>query len=170
MREPRLYLFIGYPGAGKTTIAQIIARATGAEHLWADFERHIMFTDPTHSHAESVALYEALNKRAEELLAEGKGVVFDTNFNFYEDRQKLRAVADKQHAQTIIIWVTTPKDVAERRAIHAEVTRNGYDFVMSKQQFEDIVAKLEPPTKSEKVIKIDGTKLDEQELMRLLSL
>ncbi len=170
MSKPQLYLFVGHPGAGKTTIAQIIQQKTGAVHLWADVERHRMFDQPTHSLQESQRLYEHLNDTAEQLLASGKSVVFDTNFNFYEDRQKLRDIADRQGAETIIIWVTTPLEVAKSRAVHAQVIRNGYAVIMSEGQFDAIAAKLEPPTEAEKVIKIDGTKLDQEELLRLLSL
>lgn len=169
MQKPTLFLFIGYPGAGKTTIAQALQRATGAVHIWADDERHKLFSSPTHSHDESTALYEQLNQRAEDLLKAGESVIFDTNFNYRNDRQKLREIAADQGAETIIIWVTTPRDIAKNRAVHGDLARNGYEVLMNEQQFEDIVCKLEPPDESEKVIKIDGSKFDETELMRQLS-
>jgi len=96
MAKPKLYLLIGYPGAGKTTISKLIASTTGATHLWADVERHKLFGKPTHSQAESLKLYDYLNQEAEKLLAAGHSVVFDTNFNFHDDRQKLREIAGRQ--------------------------------------------------------------------------
>lgn len=162
MEKPTLYLFIGYPGAGKTTTAEIIAEKTGAEHLWADAERHRMFPNPTHSLEESNELYDRLNSQAEDLLKEGKSVIFDTNFNFYGDRQKLRDIADAVGAETVVVWVTTPKEVSRRRSVGSHMERNGYPMTMSEEQFNAIVDKLEPPTKDEKIIKIDGTKLDRQ--------
>jgi predicted kinase len=170
MTKPTLYLFIGYPGAGKTFIAQIIARHTGATHLWADAERHKLFDNPTHTLEESNELYDKLNAAAAYLLANGKSVVFDTNFNFLADREKLREIATDQGAQTIVIWVTTPVELAKKRAVHGDTTRNGYDMNMSAEQFDAIVEKLEPPTKDEHFIKIDGTKLDDVTVTRLLSL
>lgn len=167
--KPTLYLFIGYPGAGKTTVASMIAGATGAVHLWADFERHKLFKVPTHSLHESLTLYDKLNHRADELLAAGYSVVFDTNFNFYDDRQKLRHIAAKHGADTVVIWITLPEAIAKERAVFAAAKRNGYDAEMSEKQFNAIIDKLEPPEKDEKVIKIDGTKLDRQEVMSLLS-
>lgn len=168
MDKPRLYLFIGYPGAGKTTAAKLIAKKTGAKHLWADFERHKLSPKPSHSLEESQQLYEQLNQAAEYLLAQGKSVIFDTNFNFYADRQKLREIATRQGAETIIIWINTPVTVARERAVEHPESRNGYPMNMTNEQFQAIVAKLEPPRKDEKVIKIDGTKLDEQHLSTLL--
>ena len=167
MSKRKLYLFVGYPGAGKTTIAQAIAKQTGAKHLWADVERHKLFPKPTHSIEESTALYRQLNDATDYLLQQGRSVVFDTNFNYAADRQKLRDIADKHGAETIIVWVDTPLDIAKQRAVHSQVARNGYDFVMSESQFDDIARKLEPPTESEKVLKIDGTNFDESSLAAL---
>ncbi len=170
MSKPTLYLFIGYPGAGKTKIAQIIAEETGAKHLWADLERHRLFPKPTHSRQESTELYEQLNQAAEYLLAQDKSVVFDTNFNFYNDRQKLRNIAARRGAETVIIWVNTPVDVARDRAVCSNKMRNGYPMNMSDAEFTAIVSKLQPPRKDEKIIKIDGTKIDRAGVMALLSL
>ena len=33
MQKPTLFMMFGYPGAGKTTTAEIINELTGAEHL-----------------------------------------------------------------------------------------------------------------------------------------
>ncbi len=170
MARPTLYLFIGYPGAGKTTVAKAIAEATGAHHLWADRERLKLFTKPTHSEDESLELYKQMNNAAEYLLAQDKSVIFDTNFNHRKDRNHLREIALRHEAEAVIIWVTTPKSLAKQRAVHDNNLRNGYEMVMTDQEFEAIAAKLEPPTKDEKVIKIDGTKLDTEQLKQLLSL
>lgn len=156
MSKPVLYLMVGYPGAGKTTVAQLIAQRTGATHIWADLERHRMFDNPTHGQTESQELYEELNQRAEELLAAGRSVVFDTSFNHRRDRDLLRQLAAKHGAETVVVWLTTSAEVARDRATHSQVVRNGYDFNMSGQEFDRIVSHLEPPAKDEKIIKLDG--------------
>lgn len=169
MGRPVLYLLIGYPGAGKTTVARIIHEATGAVHLWSDVERHKMFGHPTHSEEESLRLYDELNARTEKLLAEGRSVVFDTNFNFHEDRRKLREIATRQGAETVAIWVTVPEQMARHRAVDRGQKRNGYHTRMTDEEFDRIIAKLEAPTKDEKTIKLDGAKLDRQNILKLLS-
>ena len=168
MSKPQLYLMVGYPGAGKTTAARWITEATGAVHLWADVERHKMFDNPCHTEAESRQLYDHLNQKAEELLATGKSVIFDTNFNYYRDRQLLRDIAARNDAEATVVWVATPADIARERAVHANVVRNGYDFAMTPDQFQAIAGNLEPPRENEKTIKIDGTKLDRDALLRLI--
>lgn len=170
MARPKLYYFIGYPGAGKTTVARFIVNATGAAHLWADVERHRLFGRPSHSETESLQLYDRLNRQAEQLLASGRSVVYDTNFNFYTDRQKMRDIAAQQGAEAVLIWVMAPIAAAKKRAVHAPEVRNGYEFSMNDTQFDAIAAKLEPPRKDEKFIKINGLKLDKQEVLKLLNL
>ena len=165
--KPKLYLLIGYPGAGKTTVSKLIAKTTGAVHLWADRERQAMFGQPTHSQQESMQLYDTLNEHAEKLLAAGQSVVFDTNFNFYADRQKLREIAEQQGAETVVVWITLPVEAAKSRAVHTTDSRNGYQVSMSEAQFDTIVSKLEPPHEDEKIIKVDGTKLDRETLIPL---
>jgi predicted kinase len=160
MSKPTLYIFIGYPGAGKTTAAQVIAEATGAVHLWADDERHKLFPNPTHSQQESHELYRRLNKKAEELLNSGQSVLYDTNFNFKADRQLMHDMAERHGAQTLILWLDTAVQVARDRAVGEHTLRNNYTNTMSNEQFETIVSKLEPPEENEKVLKIDDNKLN----------
>lgn len=163
----RLYLMLGYPGAGKTTVAQLIAERTGAVHLWSDLERHKMFDDPSHDEAESRQLYEQLNQRTEDLLADGKSVVFDTSFNYRRDRDLLRKIAARHGAEAVVVWLTTAPATAKDRAVHANVVRNGYDFNMTGTEFDRIAEHLEPPTEDEKVIKIDGTQSNRDSIRRL---
>ncbi|MFI5270904.1 MAG: AAA family ATPase [Candidatus Saccharimonadales bacterium] len=170
MATPTLYLFVGVPGAGKTTTAEIISEKTGAIHLWADAERHKLFANPNHSLEESEELYANLNNRTEQMLSNGESVVFDTNFNFYSDRQKLRDIASKYNAKTVLIWITTPLDIARKRAVGTHHYRNGYMNVMSEEQFDAIAAKLENPKDEEQPIQIDGSDVKKSDIIRILNI
>lgn len=172
MKQPTLFLMLGYPGAGKTTASKIIHRLTGAEHLWADHERNQMFTNPTHTHQEHVKLYSVLNKRAEAMLRSGKSVIFDTNFNFYKDRENLRRIAKDAGAKVILVWVATPKEIARERATahslegeHHRVWGN-----MSVEAFERIAGNLQPARDDEQPVKLDGIDMTDEVVAQKLQL
>ncbi|MDB5181447.1 MAG: uncharacterized protein JWP13_210 [Candidatus Saccharibacteria bacterium] len=160
MQRATLYLMVGYPGSGKTTTSRIIRDLTGAQHIWADHVRKAMFGTPTHSHEESRQLYDRLNKEADQLIAEGKSVVYDTNFNFYKDRQLMRDMAQRYDAEVKLVWVQTPKEVAFERAsidTHKQATRVLGD--MPKEEFDRMIHNLEPPAPEEEPIVLDGTQI-----------
>jgi predicted kinase len=166
-----LYLFVGYPGSGKTTVAQFICETTGAEHIWADRERHALFPSPTHSQEESQQLYGRLNELTAAWLKEGQSVVFDTNFNFRKDRDNLRDIAEHAGADVKLIWMTTEKAVAKDRALHDHhAERNGYDTSMDEATFERIAGHLEPPTDDEQPIRLNGVGLDRETALRAVGL
>jgi predicted kinase len=160
MLQPTLFLMVGYPGAGKTTAAKLIHELTGSEHLWADHERNHRFPNPTHSHEENLELYAQLNKETRQLLHDGKSVIFDTNFNFYKDRKKLRILAAKENARTVVVWITTPKDLSRDRATtrgHGQPTRIWGN--MPVERFEHISGHLQPPESGELTVQLDGSTL-----------
>ena len=171
MSQPTVYLFVGAPGAGKTTVANLIQETTGAVHLWADQERQAMFDQVTHSKQESDKLYDSLNHRTETLLAEGKSVVFDTNFNYRKDRDYMRTLAARYAAKTVIIWMQTPIAIARERALHEHHSdRNGYDTTMTEAEFNRLTDHLEAPDVNEDFITIDGSDIDESAVKRQLGI
>lgn len=158
--SPIVYLMLGYPGAGKTTAALAIHELTGAVHLWADHIRRERFNKPTYTREENLELYTHLNELTAELLSAGNSVIFDTNFNFFKDRERLRQIANEHQAKAVIIWVTTAKDVAKHRATrnaHQQNTRVLGD--MPEEDFERMSGNLQTPRADEDVIEIDGTKI-----------
>lgn len=168
--QPTLYLFVGFPGAGKSHVARLIAERTGAVHLWADIVRQRMFEKPCHSHTESKQLYDRLNAETRELLINGTSVIFDTNFNYYDDRRLLRSIAEDTNARTVLIWVTTPKLVAHSRAVHAPETRNGYTVNITAGDFKRMVGNLQAPHADEQAVKIDGTDLRPEDVYQALNI
>lgn len=168
MTKPVLYLMVGYPGAGKTSVANIIADSTGAVHIWADKERHDLF-GAVYNREQSEELYEHLNERTNQLLRAGQDVIFDTNFNYYKDREHLRQIAENADAIPVLIWLKTPLEVAYRRAI-AEPDGKRLFVTMSHDDFERVASHLEPPRPEERAIEIDNTQLDPADIKRQLGI
>ncbi|HVS58573.1 MAG TPA: ATP-binding protein [Candidatus Saccharimonadales bacterium] len=155
MSKATLYLMVGYPGSGKTTTAKIIHELTGAEHVWADKERHERFGE-VYRQADSDELYRILNDRTAQLLQAGKSVVFDTNFNYRKDRDSLRQIATEAGATPVVLWLQTPKETAFHRAVTQ--TNGQRMFVsMTHDDFERVASHLEAPGADEHPIVLDGT-------------
>ena len=129
-----------------------------------------MFGSPTHTQDESRHLYDQLNSETDRLLGAGMSIIFDTNFNFHSDREHLRSIARKHGADTTVVWITTPKEVAKQRAVHDQNLRNGYEFPLSEEDFERMAGNLEPPSEDENFVKIDGAEIDSQTVKQLLKL
>ncbi len=171
MQRATLYILVGYPGSGKTTASLIIRELTGAEHLWADFERKRMFARPSHSQAESRELYDRLNQRVEQLLESGQSVVFDTNFNFYKDRQLMRDIAKRRQADCKLLWIQTDPELAYKRAsqdIDKQPTRILGE--MPRASFQRITNHLQAPTEEERPIILDGTRITHEYIADKLGL
>ena len=163
MSKNYLFLMVGIPGAGKTTAAKIITAQTHAVHIWADHERRLIHKQPSYSTEENNELYVRLNSLADDLLSQGKSVVYDTAFNHRSDRRKLQTIASKHDARVVIIWVKAPKTLAKDRAQNTHnhaATRVLGD--MSDEHFDHLSEKLEPPTADEYTIELDGTKLSQE--------
>lgn len=158
--QPTLYLMLGYPGAGKTATAKVLRKLTGAQHIWADHERRKKLDPPSYSESENEALYQSLNKQAIDLLSSGTSVVYDTAFNHYSDRQKLRTLAKQAGATTKLLWLQVPKETARVRAVEAkEPSHNRRLGNMSHEDFERLSTKLELPHDDEEPVCLDGTKI-----------
>lgn len=153
---------LGYPGAGKTTTSKAIEELTGAVHLWADHIRREMFghPNPDYSADENAKVYHHLNELAAQLLREGKSVIYDTNFNYYDDRQKMRQIAQAANARTVLVWVQTDRSLAKMRATqNAHLQSHRVIGNMPEATFERMAGNLREPLADEEYIVIDGSRV-----------
>ncbi len=156
-QRPTLYLMLGYPGAGKTTIARIIADTTGAVRLSSDQFRVTHFKNPTFSQDEHDAVYSGLNKETQQLLQKGKSVVYDANLNRYIHRKEKYDIAHKLGVNVQLIWINTPKHIAKQRATQDGENDPHRPFGNLKTDvFNRLSDELEPPRSEEPCLSIVG--------------
>lgn len=168
MSQQILYLMLGYPGSGKTTTANIIQHLTGAVHLSSDTLRLELFPQPSYSQAEHDAVYKELDKRAEELLQNGKNVIYDANLNRYVHRVEKYALCQRTGARPLLVWIRVPRDTARSRAVlrgHRHLVPKDETF---ESMFDRVANAIEQPQAHEKVITLDGNVLNEKTIAEAL--
>jgi predicted kinase len=145
--RPVLFYTVGYPGAGKTTLAQSLSQVLGGEHLRGDKIGLELFRFPTYSPDERRAVYAEMQRRAAQALRAGRPVLYDAATNTYAQRQAVAASAHACHSPAIGIWVQTPTAVAKKRAgsvrdggVVGQVVR-----VIPPHIFDQYVAAFEAP-------------------------
>lgn len=166
-----LYMMLGYPGAGKTTIAAVIQRLTGATHLNSDVIRLELFPQPDFTQAEHDKLYQEINRRTAELLTAGKDVIYDANLNRKMHRQEKYDLCRQIGARPLLIWVQIAKPTAKQRRIddtasHKLVPRHEDPATM----FDRLVDVFEEPDADEPYVVLDGTNPDESTIKAMLAL
>lgn len=165
-----LYLMMGYPGAGKTTAAKVIHELTGAEHVSSDTMRLKMFPQPTFNQIEHDQLYRKLDKEVEQLLTEGRDVIYDANLNRYRHRQEKYDICQRTKATHKLIWIQTPKELAKSRATHQSRAHLVPHNESPATMFERIARVIEDPHHSEPYIIIDGTQISPEYIASKLGL
>lgn len=161
---------LGYPGAGKTTTAQVIHELTGAEHLSSDKLRLELFPQPSFSPEEHDALYKTLDERTEALLSQEKDVIYDANLNRYEHRKDKYTICQRTGARPELIWVQTPKEIARQRATDPARQQLVPLGETLPQMFDRIAGIIEEPIADEPYIIVDGTKVTAEYITNKLDL
>lgn len=165
----RLYLMLGYPGAGKTTTAELLSEVTGAVSLSSDTFRFKMFEQPTFSQAEHNTLYRTLDYMTELLLSQGVSVVYDANLNRYQHRKDKYDICKRVGATPVLLWLQTPRELSKERAVHEDRSHFAPQDESLENMFERIVDVFEGPREGEVPISLDGTHVTKDSLRELLA-
>ena len=110
-----LVLVCGLPGAGKSTLAKAIAEKRGAAYISSDAVRREALDERTYSPEEKFRVYDAMLRKAEAELKEGRGVVLDATFYRRELRGKAREAAERAGAGFRIIECTAEENLLKER-------------------------------------------------------
>lgn len=164
-----LYMMFGYPGAGKTTTARIIAELTGAIRLSSDQYRAEKYATPSFTPEEHDEVYNDLNVKCQELLSQGIDVIYDANLNRLIHRQEKYDICNRTGSQAKLIWVQTPKDIAKTRATENGETDPHRPFGnLDANVFDRLTREIEIPSDDEPFIIVDGTKITPEYIHNLL--
>jgi predicted kinase len=114
---PALVTLTGLPGTGKSFFAARLREALGgrAVALESDALRKALVARPTYSLPESARLFGACHALIEELLGEGRVVVFDATNLFASGRRVLEEIAARQRARYLLVRLFAPREVALER-------------------------------------------------------
>lgn len=85
--QTNLCMMFGYLGAGKTTATRIIHEFTGAVCFSSDQYRANKYVNPTFFSQQHAEVCSDLDSLCQQLLTQGKGVIYNTNLNRQVHRQ-----------------------------------------------------------------------------------
>jgi predicted kinase len=112
---PTLLLTTGLPGTGKTTFARALAERIGAAHLNTDILRAEMGLQGQYDQAAKSKVYQALEQRTAQLLAQGRTVVVDGTFYLRKLRQAYQALAEERGCPIHWFVLEAPEEAVKQR-------------------------------------------------------
>lgn len=180
-REPRLILMHGFTGAGKSTLARILAGVLPAEVIDSDSTRKRLagvsptdrdrsaFGEGIYSTGMTEKVYRELLDRAEGLLAHGRTVVLDATYTRRADRQQAADLARRFNARYAIVQCQVTDDVARSRLLNraddpASVSDGRWEIYLAQRDSADPLDATEEPV----ACRIDTTQPLDTQMERFL--
>lgn len=108
---PVLVAVCGYPGVGKSTVAETLTGWLDATRLRTDAVRKELYDEPTYTSAESKIVYETVLSRARDHLEDGP-VVVDASFADRRYRAQAERVARERGVPFRLVKVHCEQSVA----------------------------------------------------------
>lgn len=162
-----LYILCGLPFAGKSTLARVLVRERGIQRVAIDdinTERGVWDEQVGMSPEEWANTYNEAYRRIGVLLNQGESVVDDAVNFTREQRDRLRAIAERYRVQTKVIFVDISPTEAQRR--WQENMRTAARANVRESDFRQVVEHFEPPSEDEDVLRYDGS-IPAEEWVRL---
>ena len=167
--RPFLVMLSGLPGTGKSHFARRLAGCLPLVVVGSDRVRKTLIPKPEYTRGEHLRVFSACHLVIEEMLRQGRTVVFDATNLTEGFRQPLLDLARRQGASTHIILFTAPLKVIRRR-LQDRAAGIGTDGVSDADWsiFSRLRPGQEPITDAHWVI--DSSKTIREELDRLARL
>lgn len=134
----------GLPGSGKSSIARVLARRTGARVLSVDAVRKLLTPRPTYSERERERVYSVLTAMAALLAAAGQSVVVDATANRRRYRDRARRLAPR--FAEVYVRCALETAIARERGRGTRIYRKG------RKNVPGVTTPYEPPRRPEVVV------------------
>ena len=121
--RPALLMLMGFPGAGKTHCARLLAARLGAAHVATDHLRSRLFIAPSYADEENRAVFTVAEALVEELLGEGHVVILDATNLMARYRAPMESVASRQGLRPLRVLVVADDADARARLAARRVAR-----------------------------------------------
>jgi predicted kinase len=166
MSKRYLFLMLGFPGSGKSYVADWLAPHLKAVHLRGDEMRLRMFNEnhpELHTWKYQQQVIGAMQYAVGQVLEAGYSVIYDSNHNSVKGRLPMEEVAKKGGAIPVIVWVKAPLDVAKERVLAraAKAPKGGIHEIFGIDFVDRMANNLQAPTENEFAIELDGTQTEE---------
>ena len=157
LTKPALIYMYGYPGSGKSYLARSLVEAVQMANVSADKLRSELFEHPRFDAQENAIIAHLMNYLAEEFLAAGVSVIYDTNALRLAQRRKLRDLARKHKSDHLLLWLQVDPESAYSRTQSRDrrTTEGKYAEQMTRLSFDRHIAGMQNP-KTEDYLVISG--------------
>lgn len=156
--SPILIMLYGFPGSGKTFMANQLSDELGAAHVQDNRIRYELFETPRFDKQENDIVHHLMQYMTEEFLSAGVSVIYDTNAMRRNQRHQLRELARTMHAKPILIWLQIDLESSWQRASKRD-KRKADDKInssMDRETFDQIVSSMQNPSPTEDYIVVSG--------------
>jgi predicted kinase len=156
--KPTLFMLYGFPGSGKTYYGRQLCEELQAAHLNSERVRLELFSDPRYDRQENQIVKQLMFYMAEEFLSAGVSVVFDTTAMRQAHRRELTNLANKNKAETVLLWFQIDIESAFARVSARDRRKfdDKYSIAMDRTTFEDFISSMQNPSRSEDYLVVSG--------------
>lgn len=158
LNKPLIISFYGYPGSGKTFLANQLKEHLHAAYLNSEKIRYELFEKPKYDIQENNVIKHLMDYMSEEFITSGLSVIYDVASYTKKDRILVNRVAKNTGAEHLTIWLQIDQETAYYRCQLRDKKQNNLvnSRPLSEKQFNEILASMQNPTEKENYLVTSG--------------